>query len=494
MRKVVFRADGNAAIGLGHVIRSLALAEMLKDEFYCVFAIQEPSEALRLQISSVCAEVITLLQQTDKAVVVGELDPCLQGDELVILDGYKFDTAYQLHIKSKCSKLVCIDDIHAYHFVADLIINHGTINDRVYSREPCTRLLLGTRYSLLRPAFLQAIQNPASPVEENNVFLCFGGSDALNLTCSYVARIAAVENVDVIHVVVGSAFQHQDALLEIVAKNPVAKIHVHRNISAEALVQLIQQCKVAVVPGSTIAIECASIGIAMLCGYYVDNQHDIVQMLESTGLAINVGDFTSLEPAAFTTALGQLLITGASSIRSKSRQYFDGGIKARFIKTFDQLFNQSRIMLRKAAANDVHVLFQWANDQVVRHNAINQELISFENHMQWFDRKLQSPDSYIYLAALEGEAIGQVRFDLDGHEFLIDYSLSSHVRGKGFAGAMLAKAICRLQQDFRPSLRLKAVVKLSNKASIQVFQTLEFTDTGSAQIKNEDFRVFEKQL
>ena len=36
--KIYIRADGNSGIGLGHVIRSLALAEMLKEDFNCIFA------------------------------------------------------------------------------------------------------------------------------------------------------------------------------------------------------------------------------------------------------------------------------------------------------------------------------------------------------------------------------------------------------------------------------------------------------------------------
>jgi UDP-2,4-diacetamido-2,4,6-trideoxy-beta-L-altropyranose hydrolase len=42
--RIVLRADGNSRIGLGRVIRSLALAQMLDEVFECVFAIQEPGE------------------------------------------------------------------------------------------------------------------------------------------------------------------------------------------------------------------------------------------------------------------------------------------------------------------------------------------------------------------------------------------------------------------------------------------------------------------
>ena len=37
LKKILFRADGNEEIGYGHVIRSLALADMLKENFECIF-------------------------------------------------------------------------------------------------------------------------------------------------------------------------------------------------------------------------------------------------------------------------------------------------------------------------------------------------------------------------------------------------------------------------------------------------------------------------
>lgn len=43
MRKLFFRADAGIKIGWGHFIRTLALADMLKDVFECTFFTQEPT-------------------------------------------------------------------------------------------------------------------------------------------------------------------------------------------------------------------------------------------------------------------------------------------------------------------------------------------------------------------------------------------------------------------------------------------------------------------
>ena len=43
-RKIYFRADAGPEIGYGHYIRSLALADMLKDDFDCTMFTQTPTE------------------------------------------------------------------------------------------------------------------------------------------------------------------------------------------------------------------------------------------------------------------------------------------------------------------------------------------------------------------------------------------------------------------------------------------------------------------
>ena len=56
--KVYIRADGNSEIGLGHVIRSLALAEMLKDEFCCIFVTRFLTDYINTEACKACSGII----------------------------------------------------------------------------------------------------------------------------------------------------------------------------------------------------------------------------------------------------------------------------------------------------------------------------------------------------------------------------------------------------------------------------------------------------
>ncbi|MGZ5304564.1 MAG: UDP-2,4-diacetamido-2,4,6-trideoxy-beta-L-altropyranose hydrolase, partial [Bacteroidia bacterium] len=96
--KIIFRADGNSQIGLGHLIRALSLIAILKKDYDCVFAIQQPSEAIKAIIKSECEEIISLPlpeNLSEEAIYLSGLN----GD-CFVLDGYHFDLDYQQILKN----------------------------------------------------------------------------------------------------------------------------------------------------------------------------------------------------------------------------------------------------------------------------------------------------------------------------------------------------------------------------------------------------------
>ncbi len=116
---------------------------------------------------------LTVLPDGDYGVEAATWAAQLDGSEIIVLDGYAFNTAYQQHLKAKGNKLVCIDDIHAYHFLADAVINHaGGVAMQDYSLAPLTRAYLGTAYALLRPAFLE---NDNNADREDAIFISWAG-------------------------------------------------------------------------------------------------------------------------------------------------------------------------------------------------------------------------------------------------------------------------------------------------------------------------------
>jgi len=126
--------------------------------------------------------------------------------------------------------------------------------------------------------------------------------------------------------------------------------------------------------------------------------------------------------------------------------------------------------LERATVDHAALLFQWANDNVVRQNAIHQQAIVWESHIKWLESKFATA-SEIFILYVKGQPAGQIRFDFSSEEnyWFIDYSISSEFRGRG-----LGKVIVSLGMTFLNKYPIVAFVKCTNIPSIKVFETLNF--------------------
>jgi UDP-2,4-diacetamido-2,4,6-trideoxy-beta-L-altropyranose hydrolase len=482
--KVYFRVDGSAQIGLGHLVRCIALAQMLQEEFSIHFISTEiPGDIIR--------------QIEDNGFIFSKINSeddffcLLTGKEIVVLDNYFYKTDYQRRVRATGSKLVCIDDNFSCHFVADVLINHGVLDAAEYSCEPYTKLLLGPKFSLLRRPFFSSISQPHKISQRNDVFLCFGGSDIYNLTLFYLEKLLMYEEIKSVHIVVGTAFKYLEQLKNFISKN--VRVHLHKNISAEDLIEVIRKCKIAIVPGSTVSYECACVGIGILCGYYVDNQRNMANTMMTTGMAVNVEDFMNPENERFSSELKNMLKGEIKKEYMIQRSFFDGKAGQRFLKEFQQLSDQLNVWGRKAVFSDGDLLFEWVNEPGVRGNAIDNKSILYNEHAKWFNAKLVSELTYIYLFFLEEKELGQVRFDWEDDSFIVDYSICAKMRGRGYGGLLLSKAIGMLSKEYLKNYSLKGIVRKSNEASASIFRKLNFEERND-RIGEQEVIVFNKHI
>lgn len=288
-RKIYLRADAGYGIGYGHFIRTLALADMLKSDFDCIFFTSSPSAYQISEMKKVCP--YKALKEETK---FEDFLDFLTGNETVVLDNYFYTTEYQRAIKDKGCVLVCIDDIHDKHYVADLIINQGigyTTED--YSCEEYTKFALGLQYSLLRQPFLDACnrkQNNKNSTQGLNVLVAFGGSDFLNLTSSVISEIINKKSVNKITAIIGDSYNTSNLI-----NNP--KLTYRKNLSASEIVNLFLSVDVAILPASTMMNEALACGTQIIGGYYIDNQEHDYYMFLKEKLILGVDDYT--DPRAF---------------------------------------------------------------------------------------------------------------------------------------------------------------------------------------------------
>lgn len=129
--------------------------------------------------------------------------------------------------------------------------------------------------------------------------------------------------------------------------------------------------------------------------------------------------------------------------------------------------------LRLANLNDAEIIFNWANESTVREQSFNSQLISWNDHISWYNNKLESEESDIYIlhdSDIE-RPLGQIRLDYSSEEqaWYIGYSIDKLYRGLG-----LGIEILKLIKKEVPLRTLHAQIKKGNTASIKTFEKADY--------------------
>ncbi len=319
--KVYIRTDGGANIGLGHLVRCMALAYMLKDDFEIIFVCKEVPESIvnEFMLSGFLFEKIS--SETDFFNLINDKD-------LVVLDHYGLDTNYQKKIKEIGSTLVCIDDLHDKEFYADLIINHTPgIKASDYKAQIYSQFALGLEYALLRPAFLKQAGKKKKIEKIETVFICFGGSDFNNLTEIALKVSLEFSEIKKIIVVTGIAFAFNNEIQLITENN--SKIEWFTDISEEKMLSLMMISDLAIVPSSGILLEVLSVGCVVISGMYIENQKHAFNAFKTQKNIISANTFSEV---AIRKAVFLALYSSFNQITS-----IDGNQKMRFLEKIKSL-------------------------------------------------------------------------------------------------------------------------------------------------------------
>lgn len=133
------------------------------------------------------------------------------------------------------------------------------------------------------------------------------------------------------------------------------------------------------------------------------------------------------------------------------------------------------LRLRKAEEKDCRFLFDLRNEEEVRKNSFQTQLIPYEQHEIWFRRKLAEEQTKIFILEQGQQPVGEVRIDICDGEAEISYALCKEARGHGYSKWMLAELERRAGEEFW-CRGLIAEVKTGNTASRKIFQFLKYRE------------------
>jgi len=482
---LLIRADASIAMGAGHVMRCLALAQAWQDTGgRAFFLMAEGSAAIEERLRAESCEVVCISAQP------GTEDDCREtirsaqehNAAWVVVDGYQFGSDYQRNLKVAGFKMLFADDYgHAQRYFADVVLNQNVGADEALygNREPYTRLLLGPRYCMMRREFGSWGEWKRDiPKVGRRVLVTMGGSDPENLTGRVIQALSAIRQKDLAAtVVVGPVNPHFEVLQSASRKG----ITLCANVSNMA--ELMAEADVAISAAGSTCWELCLLGLPAMLMDIAENQTAVARELERLGCAVHLGDRDSISATTIANHLERLLDSQdlRRSLSQRSRQLVDGG-GARRVASI--LRGNGRLRLRLARQDDAQMLWEWANDPEVRAAAFSEEFIPWENHLTWFSEKMRSDRCLLLIAEdCHGAPVGQIRFDTgpDG-DCEVDVSLRKASRGLGLASELIKLGV----KSIVKRSRVHALVKPTNAASVKAFENAGFKRTGVEQVRGHE--------
>lgn len=293
-KKVVLRADGNLKIGLGHIYRCIAIAEMLQDDFDCEFLLGYQSQFDNVIPKQFMVKHIPQDYSLDleHQWIQSNYDTSAL---IIILDGYHFSSSYQKSIKDIHAKLVYIDDLQNEYMFADAVINHSpNVNIDLYKKETYTQFYTGLDYVLLRKRFLEeAIRQKSSKSNIANALITLGGSDEHNITLKIVQALTDIKQITTINIVIGASYPHKNSL-EFAITQSSTNIKLFSNLSELEMLELMKKSDIAFAPCSTTCLELIAINAIIFGGYSAFNQKHLYSYFISQQLIFDLNDLQKI--------------------------------------------------------------------------------------------------------------------------------------------------------------------------------------------------------
>lgn len=477
---LLIRADASHEIGAGHVMRCLALAQAWQDQGGgVVFAMAKTIPAIeqRLRDEKCSVEHLTVQPGSREDAEWTKKIARECAVHWLVLDGYKFDSSYQLAIREAGFKLLCVDDLARHEkYSADIVLNQNlhAIESMYANRENHTRCLLGPHFALLRHEFLMPAQRQRQETG-TKVLVLMGGSDPGNASEKVLEAMSGIPQPLEIIVVAGPGNLHCDELVW--KAHGLHQVQIVRN--PESIADLMLWANAAVSAAGSTVWEMCRLGLPAALVSIAENQVPGAQELDRRGIAIYLGQAEKVYGVQLARELHLLLLSPERRDRMSKlgQELVDGQGSRRVVGAMVG----TELKIRRANADDCWLLWQWVNDPVVRAASFHSEAIPKDEHAAWFERKLNSRDALIYVAEdIQGVPIGQFRVEWDAKSnATVDISVAPERRGAGIAAHIIAEgaqmAFC--ETGIR---QLNAYIKPENGASLRAFERAQFSRVGEA--------------
>jgi spore coat polysaccharide biosynthesis predicted glycosyltransferase SpsG len=258
---------------------------------------------------------------------------------IIVLDNYTFDEAYQSAMKKNGTKTVYIDDLIAFNYDVDVLINQAeNVKESDYKTSRSVKFCLGTKFILLREPFLKAAGSERRLKKIESVFVSFGGADMDNVSRKVVNALLKFPQLKNIHVLSSSVNENIDKWKSEFKENSVVKFH--SDLKAEEVCSLMQNCELALGPCSNLSLELCSIGIVFIAGTTASNQDNYYKALSANSCILGIGKWQEVNEQALYDKLASVMIYDEKDLSwfvKNQRHFIDGESGKRLLDVFLKL-------------------------------------------------------------------------------------------------------------------------------------------------------------
>lgn len=290
---ILIRVDSSVRIGTGHVMRTLTLAELLRNARCDVrFVMKEEEGHLCSYVERRGFPVFRIAsartQDDDARETIEAMAAWGKRIDWCIVDHYGLDANWEKKIRRYVQNVMVIDDLANRLHVCDVLLDqnyYANSHVRYDGLVPanCT-LLLGPAYALLRKEFDEARKMMRTRTGEvNRLLVFFGGSDPTNETEKVLRalRFFPPMNVDV---VVGTTNPHRHVI-----ERMCREMDVHYHCQIDYIAKLMRKADLAVGAGGATMWERCFLGLPSLVTAVADNQRASTKAVAAYGAVWYVG-------------------------------------------------------------------------------------------------------------------------------------------------------------------------------------------------------------
>lgn len=350
---ILFRADGNSNIGLGHVMRCLSIADAFKNSGESCLFITADNELHKIIKDRGHKNLVLDSEYDHMDTELGGLKQAIDSRDVdvVFVDSYYVTEHYLRELWQFCSRkyitLVYVDDVLSFPYPCDVLLNYNIYAKdedykKLYKNHALPTLLMGTKYTPQRAEF-QDLPDRKVKEDAKDILISTGGADSEHIGLEIIKFIHSHSdwNDYRFHLVVGMMNSDRNEIESLSeGKDNIIIYKRVKNMS-----ELMQSCDVAVSAAGSTLYELCSTQTPTITYILADNQIPGAEGFENAGVLHCAGDIRDIGASALAEKMindAIALCNGHSKrkeIAQKMKTVIDGKGAERVVDEVTEVWN-----------------------------------------------------------------------------------------------------------------------------------------------------------